>query len=110
MQFMVAAEYARVYENNQVIAKPPVKMSHEATMGSQLHSFYNDIACIDKKNSADLENKEKLENRIADATALSVLQSSQGDTESTETVSKEKKKKKVHLNLKFKNITFIYFF
>ncbi|XP_014217950.1 MHC class II regulatory factor RFX1 [Copidosoma floridanum] len=62
VQFMVAAEYARVYENNQVIAKPPVKMTQESSMGSALNSFYSDIASIEHTAETERERIEAIAN------------------------------------------------
>ncbi|OXU22635.1 hypothetical protein TSAR_013641 [Trichomalopsis sarcophagae] len=104
VQFMV--EYARVYENNQVIAKPPMKMPHETSLGSAINSFYSDIASIEK-SAADIE-KEKAEAMRLAATAAAAIESASPtpvltqmppqDAELQE-VSKEKKKKKLKTGL-----------
>lgn len=50
VQFMIT-DYAQVYANTQVIAKPPVKSQTDKSLGSALDSFYNDIASIEKTNA-----------------------------------------------------------
>ena len=90
---MVAAEYARMYENNQVIAKPPMKMPHESSLGTALNSFYNDIAFIEK-STADIE-KEKAEARLLESAPSPVSQVPSSEADSIAAEAKEKKKKKV---------------
>lgn len=95
----MVAEYARVYDqNNQVIAKPPMKMPHEASLGSAINSFYSDIASIEKSSVAAEVEKERLQ---AEQMRLAVevpqqpvmMQTAAIEGEAAET--KEKKKKKV---------------
>jgi transcriptional regulator len=91
----MVAEYARVYENNQVIAKPPMKMPHESSLGSAIHSFYSDIASIEQKTTADIE-KEKIELRLVESIPSPIAQVPPLETESaTVEAIKERKKKKV---------------
>ena len=110
-QYM-AAEYARVYENNQVIAKPPMKVPHQqqhhhdASLGSVINSFYSDIASIEK--SADVE-KEKIAVAAATATAVELRPAAESAAVPSPSPQvppaeadlagemKEKKKKKVNI-------------
>ncbi len=69
VQLMVV-EYARMYENNQVIAKPPVKVAHDpSTLGTALNSFYSDIASIEK-TAADIEKEKMTEIRMPEMMAI----------------------------------------
>lgn len=105
VQFMV--EYARVYENNQVIAKPPMKMPHETSLGSAINSFYSDIASIEK-SAADIE-KEKAEAMRLAVTAAAAIESTSPSPVPTQMppqdaeqeANKEKKKKKVCLTIHY---------
>ncbi|XP_048514272.1 formin-binding protein 4-like isoform X2 [Athalia rosae] len=54
VQFMIT-DYAQIYANTQVIAKPPIKSQNES-LGSALDSFYNDIASIEKTNAEQDSN------------------------------------------------------
>lgn len=100
VQFMVA-EYARMYENNQVIAKPPIKMPHDPTaLGSALNSFYSDIATMEK-TAADTEKEKMAEIRVPDLVAMPSpivpqVQVPMMDND-TPDGTKERKKKKVNL-------------
>ncbi|KAJ8667431.1 hypothetical protein QAD02_009094 [Eretmocerus hayati] len=91
VQFMMAAEYARVYENNQVIAKPPMKMPHESSLGSALNSFYSDIASMEK-TTPDFERKEEF--RPAEVVAAPVAPVLPQDSDAIHDPMKEKKKNK----------------
>lgn len=103
VQFMVA-EYARMYEGSQVIAKPPMKMAHESTLGSAINSFYSDIASIEKSSTtaADLE-KERLEQRPGELAPSPVPQPPAQDNDEA---VKERKKKKVGARF----AVFVFFF
>ncbi|XP_058796412.1 formin-binding protein 4-like [Phymastichus coffea] len=110
-QFMVA-EYARVYDqNNQVIAKPPVKMPHEASLGSALNSFYSDIASMEKSNAvAEAAEKERLQAEHMRLTTdiqqqPVMMQAVSMEGEVTETKEKKKKKLKTGIGKKQKEMS-----
>ncbi|XP_014221578.1 fibrous sheath CABYR-binding protein-like [Trichogramma pretiosum] len=103
VQFMVA-EYARVYENNQVIAKPPVKVTaQEASLGSALNSFYSDIASIEKAEVDLHQPLQHQQHMVAESTTPPVLvqMPMPGITENPvdSEALKEKKKKKTKTGL-----------
>ena len=96
MQFM--AEYARAYENNQVIAKPPVKVtSQEASLGSAINSFYSDIAAIEK---AEVDHQQLMAETSSPPVMVQMpvpeLSMSENDA------MKDKKRKKVQHNILYK--------
>lgn len=94
----MVAEYARMYENNQVIAKPPVKVTHDAAaMGSALNSFYSDIASIEKTR-VEVEKEKLPEIRVPEMVVMPspiVPPVPVIDNDGTPDATKERKKKKV---------------
>nr|XP_046481673.1 formin-binding protein 4-like isoform X1 [Neodiprion pinetum] len=110
VQFVIT-DYAQVYANTQVIAKPPVKSQTES-LGSALDSFYSDIASIEKTNSEqecmiqqDIETrrKEAATPPLATLPNTVITSSSHAEIEqpnaSIDLAGKEKKKKKTKIGI-----------
>ncbi|XP_046746621.1 RNA-binding protein 42-like [Diprion similis] len=107
----VLTDYAQVYANTQVIAKPPVKSQTES-LGSALDSFYSDIASIEKTNSGQesmIQQEIEIPRREAatppPATLPNTVITSASHTEieqpnaSIDVTGKEKKKKKSKIGI-----------
>lgn len=118
VQFMLT-DYAQVYTNAQVIAKPPVKSQNES-LGSALDSFYSDIATIEKTSLAAEQDQSNVQQDFdvssreaatppppialanpaiaVSAAAVQIAEVEQQNV-SSEPVGKEKKRKRVYIFL-----------
>lgn len=95
IQFMVT-DYARIYENSQVIAKPPVKTTVRESIHSAIDSFYNDIASIEQNTKIESEANKKVSAETVPSTTVQVQQTeAEQSPASVDPNLKEKKKKKV---------------